>query len=383
MKKSRVFLALVILCGCFIFSFIQYAAYLENQYVEKQLALIGRLSNVDEDILYKFFLPDSDEDIEKGKTLIQQQSYRNDALMSLHFPYRFSSYYFITFFIALMIVLYLYHRYLQSFYSKTYLYELECIINHHYQIKNSHDPIMIQLNQLNDYFIKLENENNATKKRMQMFIEDIAHQIKTPLTTLKIYTELSTDKKTQEKGGKQIERLEAILNELISLAKLEAHAVQFHFEKNSINECLEQVLEDCQSLIEQKELIIDMDITDYSFSFDFLWLSEAIINILKNAVEFSHQQGIITISNQIYDNKMILRIQDQGIGFSLAEGKHLFDRFYSSNNSLSRKNKGMGIGLNISYEVIKAHHGYIFASSNEKGALFTMELPLIVGKEKI
>lgn len=380
MRKDKGFFFFLLITVFIVLSFGLYGCYLEATYEKKQLALLGRMN--DSANIYQYFLDDRLEDVERGKELIAATDYKDLAMMDLIEPYhlKFSSMFF--FLVALILMTFGYVIYERRQRQKKLIYELDCMMNKHYLKESQGDVLNLKLNELQEYLIHMENENKETKKRMQVFIEDTAHQIKTPLTTLKIYVELSKDQKVKQQGSAQIERMENILEALIDMAKLEAHVIHFHFENNALLDCIEQVMEDIQIYQKDKEVSISWQADDIYFPFDELWLTESILNIVKNAVQCSSEGGQIELSARQLESMVVIKIKDQGPGFSEEEGNHLFDRFYSSNRICKRKEMGMGIGLNIAYEVVKAHHGHILAISHGNGAEFVIELPMDLGKEK-
>lgn len=380
MKKNNGIFIFLLVITCWVLSFILYGNYLEKTYVQKQLALLGRVN--DSEIVYQYFLEDRPEDVAKGKELIAKTTYHQQAITDLVQPYHLEFFTIVSLTLAIVLVTMGYIIYEKKQYQKKIIYQLDCIMNKHYTTIKKESALNLKLNELQDHIKYLENENTKTKQRMQNFVEDTAHQIKTPLTTLKIYAELSQDKKIQQQGMAQIERMENILKALIDMAKLEAHAIHFHFENNSLMDCMKQVVDDAQIYQKDKQVELSWQADDIYFPFDELWLIESILNIVKNAIQCSLSGEQVELSAKQLESKVIIKIKDHGPGFSEEESKHLFDRFYSSKNMQQRKEKGMGIGLNIAAEVVKAHHGHLLAISHGDGAEFIIELPINLGKEK-
>ena len=364
---------------------IGYTQYLNEKYINQQLALIGRLSqhSQNEVLTYEFFKEDTKEDVQKGKEIIESTPYHQYALTSINNKYATPTVYLLVIAIIALLLFLIYRHYLSMLYLRKYSYHLEQILNAHYTPIKSNDPIIIQFNLFYEYFTKIKQESSLVKERAQWFVEDIAHQIKTPLTALRIYVDISKDPKTKEKGEKEIDRLQGVLEQLIYLAKLEAHAMTFHFNYQSLSSCIHEVCELLAPLINEKEIHIVEDMEDVSIYYDETWMFESFVNILKNAIEFSNQKETIEIKMVTLENKVIVEISDHGIMIPKEEQLHLFDRFYTTKNSHSRKNNAMGIGLNIAYEVIKAHHGNIYITSRVDKTSFIIELPLDCGKEKV
>lgn len=380
MRKHQLYISFTLSLLLIFTSFTLYHQHLETQFQNKELALLARLG---EDAAYDIFSKPTSEDIEKGKQIIASQNNENLALSGLPSNGHLPLFWWLPFGLGIAILIYFFYLHYQKYIRQDILYQLECMMNHHYEPSDKLDAISLQLNALNDYFLQLEKENSATYERMKLFIEDIAHQIKTPLTTLKLYTEMSTDKKTVSKGGQQISRLEEILEKLIDLAKLEAHVIPFDFQTNSFNDCIEQTIKDLSTVAQEKDITIEKEIAEINFSFDYFWMSQALFNLIKNSIEASPTHQTIQIQAVTYQSFIKIDIIDHGHGLSSEDRENLFSRFYSSKTSASRKNQSMGIGLNIALEVVKAHHGTLSVNSTTDKTTFIINLPLISGKEKI
>ena len=281
-----------------------------------------------------------------------------------------------------MVILFLIEGYIIIYYErKKYLYEIERILNHHYTNQISNDTTILLLNQLNNYVHTLDKENQKNKEEAKKLIEDITHQIKTPLAALQINIDLIKQEEVKELCLSNTNRIEEMITTLINMAKLEAHTMPFTFVNNSLQECFEDILDELDYLIKEKELTIQNNIDDLYFSFDYLWLKEAFTNIIKNGIEYSPIKGTLYLEANQSENRIWIEIADEGPGFKNEEKEHIFDRFYSNKNN-SRKQKGMGIGLNIAYEVVLAHFGKIYVENNQH-TTFIIQLPIIQGKEKV
>lgn len=210
------------------------------------------------------------------------------------------------------------------------------------------------------------------KKKMASYIEDIAHQIKTPLTSIKINEELlsTTFNNDQLKQNQtQIERIELLLDGLLKLARLDNQTVHFLKEETSLMTIIDNALLQLQPLICSKKLHIHCNNLDIPLYVDETWMQEAIINIIKNCIEESKKQ--ICITGIELPQFIKIEIRDDGCGILTEDKDHIFDRFYRSK---SKKTHGLGIGLALSNGIIKGHHGYIEVE-NDNGAIFSILVP--------
>lgn len=235
---------------------------------------------------------------------------------------------------------------------------------------------------LNERFFKLLEKINQEKVKLKDYIEDISHQIKTPITSMQINEELLLETKLSLSQKQKIEniydqtqKINQLLEVLLRLAKLEANTIDFDFKDYYLYELIDNVENILTPLLLQNNVKINFNDTKQKLRCDFVWLSEAIENILKNCIEINPND---TIDIYLEDKPSYLKIyfHDHGGGFSQEDLQHLFDRFFSSKNT-----RGFGIGLALAKEIINAHHGTIEAI-NDHGALFIITLPKIFAKQK-
>lgn len=247
-----------------------------------------------------------------------------------------------------------------------------------------------------DEFSHLEDEIYKTVIRLQSTkedavrnhevladrISDIAHQLKTPLTSMSLMTELLEEYQTVEteeylsRLAGQIERLKNLVSGLLSLAKLDSHGIRFHRERLGMMELLNSVQEPLREMMQKRKLRFAIEADDPEdvgccIYADRQWTEEAILNILKNCVEHTPDEGEITASysqNPIYTE---LRIVDGGKGFAAKDLLHLFERFYRGEGAAK---DNVGIGLALAKAVLEEQNGYLSAENTADGhACFRMK----------
>lgn len=238
---------------------------------------------------------------------------------------------------------------------------------------------------LYDRIITLEKRNNAyqdvikkEKENLKDTIEDICHQMKTPLSSISINNELLLETINDEKiiiNQQQIDKLKDLINSLLTLAKLENDVVHFEFQKLPLQYALDLSIQSIYSFIQEKQ--INMEVEDIEFYYDESWLVEGISNILKNCLE-EETVTIITIKSEIIENYLKVYIHDNGQGIEEKDLLHIFERFYKSKNS---HKDSVGIGLALTKEIIRLHHGFIDVY-NDHGACFELTFPLYAVSEK-
>ncbi len=197
---------------------------------------------------------------------------------------------------------------------------------------------------------------------------DISHQLKTPLTTLRLYTELD-DAPHSEECLAQIQRMEDLIQALLRLERLCADGYAFSFETADTEEIIWDQWQSIAPMFPGKSLTVNGSAV---IRCDAKWLGEAFLNLLKNACEHCHSSILVNLERT--EAAFFCSIDDDGGGVSPAELPRLFDRFYRSENQTGN---GVGIGLAIVKEIVIRHHGTITAENCEKGLRMTISMPML------
>lgn len=246
---------------------------------------------------------------------------------------------------------------------------------------NSEGELSILKNEIYRLSIKLMSQNELLlkdKKYLSDSLSDISHQLKTPLTSMMVMTDLLEQNSLPEEKRKEflknitlgIERMQWLVQSLLKLSKLDADAVVMKQEDVEIKRLILKSTESLQIPMEIKgvELQIAEEQDCVHMIADFHWTSEAINNIVKNCMEHTKPGGRIQISysqNSLY-TKIV--IEDTGVGIEKEDLPFIFERFYKGKNS---SNDSVGIGLALSREIIIRQKGKIEVSSEVgKGTKF-------------
>ncbi|MBX3255323.1 MAG: PAS domain S-box protein [Chitinophagaceae bacterium] len=226
---------------------------------------------------------------------------------------------------------------------------------------------------------KLYQEISVQNNKKDQFISFASHELKTPLTTIKGYMQLAEMANLPlhefaPKVNKQIKRLEDIITELLDLSKIQAGKQDYHFERNSLGEIIQESIESTNAIhhtIEVQNLPEDIFV-----QVDREKMIQVLVNLLVNAVKYSQPQTKIIIAVLLLGDEVRLSVTDNGTGIAKEQLEHIFNQFYraiSGNN----KTKGMGLGLFIAREIIQAHSGKIWAESElNKGSTFYIQFPI-------
>lgn len=262
--------------------------------------------------------------------------------------------------------------------EKKRIKELENLIDRlgekNYSIPMVQDDFSILEDKIYKIFIELVEARELVEKnskKQTQNLEDIAHQIKTPITSMVF--DLETIDKTEE-NRKEIERLESQLERLNSLAdillklsSLDANVDKMEKNEVLISEIIEYALDILRKIIDEKNIKIIFDYEDSEIKVDYYWVSEALINIIKNALSLDRitKIKISTNKNPIYTE---IIIEDDGGGIKEENFKKIFERFYKSPDS-----KGFGIGLAMAKSIIEANNGDISVKNGKDGAIFKIK----------
>ena len=262
---------------------------------------------------------------------------------------------------------------------------LKEINNHNYNldIKNYYedefsylkDEIYKTAISLNEQTINLENDKNNLKKSL----EDISHQLKTPLTSITLMTDKilsgNMDKKETHDLLTNIHRKVVNTNflvySLLKLSLLDTNTIEFKKEKINLRKLLDGIKDNLGVISDLKNVGLDI-VCDSAISImgDETWESEALTNIIKNAIEYSKEDGKIEIIVQ--DNELFTKImiKDYGLGMSDMDMKNIFKRFYKGSNSGSNS---FGIGLSLAKQIIEKDNGNVSVTSTlGVGTVFTI-----------
>ena len=224
-----------------------------------------------------------------------------------------------------------------------------------------------------------ENQRQ-TKEFLQDIISDVSHQIKTPLSALKMYHEIieghkddaATVSSFTEKSQREIKRMEDVIYTLLKLARLDAGIIQMEKAPENLSVLMQDVLERFETWAEREHKTITLSgKEDVVLSCDALWVSEAIGNIVKNALEHTENGGHIGVKWSQSPLMTQIEISDDGKGIHPEDLYNIFKRFYRSR--FSSDVHGIGLGLPLAKSIVEAHGGTISVTSSlGAGTTFTL-----------
>ena len=210
------------------------------------------------------------------------------------------------------------------------------------------------------------NQGKAEKERdiIKSLISDISHQVRTPLTNIMLYVgllkEQDLDSDTEllvDKIGKQSEKLEFFMKELVKSSYAEQEMISIYPKIMSVEEILHTACQIVELAALKKKINIVQEETDVLCCADKKWTTEALGNVLDNAIKYSPENSQIKVKVVPYESFVCIQVQDQGCGIKEEEQGMIFERFYRS-ESVSNE-PGFGIGLYLVREVLSKQGGYV------------------------
>ncbi len=223
------------------------------------------------------------------------------------------------------------------------------------------------------------------KEFLRNTISDISHQLKTPLAALNIYNgilqgeaeNLPTIKEFADLSEQELERIETLVQNLLKISKFDAGTIVMERKTENISEMMERIKKSFRFRAgqEEKEIILSGD-ESIDFVCDRNWLMEAVMNIVKNALDHTEKGGLIRIEWKMSASSLQIAIKDNGTGIHPEDLYYIFKRFYRSR--YSKDTQGIGLGLPLAKSIIEAHGGSIAADSGlGAGSAFYINFPTL------
>lgn len=229
-----------------------------------------------------------------------------------------------------------------------------------------------------------DSERRA-KEFLRRTIADISHQLKTPIAALNIYNgilqqetaDAATVREFTSLSEQELDRIESLVQSLLKMARLDAGAITLERSPENVFDLLEHIKRQYSFRAEQegKEIALEGD-EQTVFSCDRTWLTEAIGNLVKNALDHTAQGDRILVRWQQSPCLTQITVEDTGSGIHSEDLYHIFKRFYRSR--FSKDTQGVGLGLPLAKSIVEAHQGSIEVHSKlGQGTAFTINFPIM------
>jgi two-component system CheB/CheR fusion protein len=229
-------------------------------------------------------------------------------------------------------------------------------------------------------------ERKHLEQQKDEFISIASHELKTPITSVKAYTQIlqhrfrkAEDMKSVELVGKmdsQLDKLTDLIGDLLDITKIEAGRIQFDESNFDFNELVEETIEELERTTEKHHIERDLQPTRTIYG-DPDRLGRVLTNFMTNAIKYSPQADKIIVKTVVDDDNITLCVQDFGVGLSQKDQAKVFERFYRVGGPDQATYPGLGLGLYIASEIIKRHKGKVWVESKKtKGSTFYFSLPI-------
>lgn len=255
--------------------------------------------------------------------------------------------------------------------------------NYNLNIKGTDETMISKLkNEMYKTVVMLKNDaDNSLKDKIiiKTYLEDISHQLKTPLTVINISLDNLIDNPNMDeknrnefisKISKEVTNINNLIQNLLKLSKFDVNVINFVNKSVSIKEFINKSIDKISLIADLKNINIKVNIlNDFNLNIDLNWQIEAISNIIKNAIEHSNENEIIYIN--VEDNKIYSKIEVINNGtINKNEMNKIFDRFYTNKKNCS---ESVGIGLSLAKNIIEKNNGKIDVISNDDKTIFTIK----------
>ncbi len=229
----------------------------------------------------------------------------------------------------------------------------------------------------------IQNQENSR----QEFVSNVSHELKTPLASIKVLSDSLLSQRGMPEDlyqeflvdiTEEIERMTKIINDLLSMVKMDRNTAIMNVENVSINDLLEQLLKRLRPIAASRNIeLIYESYRPVMADVDEVKLTSAINNLVENAIKYNYDEGWVRITLNADHKFFYITVQDSGVGIPEDVQDNVFERFYRVDKARSRDTGGTGLGLAIARSAVLLHRGSIKLHSKEKeGTTFTVRIPL-------
>ena len=228
-----------------------------------------------------------------------------------------------------------------------------------------------------------QQRSEMDKQTIQELVSDISHQVKTPMTNIRMFTDiLRRHELPEEKRAEvlatltaQVHKLDFLMQSLIKMSRLETGTFTIHMEQANLYDTIARALNGVWAKAEKKNIGLSVECDGLvTAKCDPKWTAEALENLLDNAVKYTEPGGKISVLLQQNRGKTILQVSNTGPEIPYADRKKIFDRFYRVDKARSRENGSYGLGLSIAKTIVSAHHGTISVDCRNSRNIFTVTI---------
>ena len=239
-----------------------------------------------------------------------------------------------------------------------------------------------------DSFNQVMDRMRVIEESRQEFVSNVSHELKTPLTSVKLLADslisqnnapVEIYKDFMNDIVEEIDRENKIINDLLSLVKMDKKSMDLNIEQVDVNALIESVFKRLLPIAQKSKVdLIFETVRQVTAELDEVKFTLAITNLIENGIKYNHEEGYVKVNLDADYQNFTVTVSDSGIGIPEEDQKNIFERFYRVDKSHSREIGGTGLGLSITKSAILMHRGSIKVESEEDiGTTFTIKVPLI------
>ena len=244
-----------------------------------------------------------------------------------------------------------------------------------------------EIAELGNAFNHMAEQLQRVEHSRQEFVSNVSHELKTPLSSIKVLTEslLFQENVPVEMYqeffmdiNSEVDRLNNIISDLLTLVRLDQTEVPMNIKTTNLNDMTQAILKRLIPLAKKKDIkLIYQSHKEIFVDIDEVKLTLAISNLIENAIKYTPEGGEVRVILQSDLQDAWVSVEDTGIGIAKDEQSKIFERFYRTDKTRNRETGGTGLGLSITYRTVIMHNGSIQVESEEgKGSIFTVQIPI-------
>ena len=234
-------------------------------------------------------------------------------------------------------------------------------------------------------FVNVTESVNAMKMR-QEFFSNVSHELKTPMTSIRGYSELlqagmidnpEIRKASLTKILKETEHMSQLINDILMISRLENKDIDVVNHPLTLKPIIDEIVESLKVEMDNKKIELSLSIADVTFYANHQFIYHLMNNLLTNAVKYNKENGKIFVSSYREKNDLIIEVSDTGKGISTIDQGRVFERFFRCDQGRDKETGGTGLGLSIVKHIVQYYQGYIDLKSElDVGTTFKIVLPI-------
>lgn len=233
-------------------------------------------------------------------------------------------------------------------------------------------------------FVNITEQHNAMKMR-QEFFSNVSHELKTPMTSIRGYSELletgvindkEASKKALDKIHDEVNNMSSLINDILMISRLENKDVDIIKHPVHIEPLVKEIIDSMQLEINKKKLVVNTEIEDIVYISNHQHMHQLLSNLITNAIKYNNDNGSITIKSYELEHSIVIEVSDTGRGISKIDQGRVFERFFRCDQGRDKETGGTGLGLAIVKHIVQYYQGSITLTSKlNQGTTFKVVLP--------